>query len=43
MITKRMIPCLDVKNGRVTITKCFDSAGNQTEITVDIEGKVYTT
>ena len=34
---------LDVKNGRVTITKCFDSAGNQTEITVDIEGKVYTT
>ena len=34
---------LDVKNGRVTVTKCFDSAGNQTEITVDIEGKVYTT
>ena len=34
---------LDVKNGRVTITKCFDDSGNQTEITVDIEGKVYTT
>ncbi|MBQ8381001.1 MAG: hypothetical protein IJY18_03825 [Clostridia bacterium] len=34
---------LDVKNGRVTVTKCFDALGNQTEITVDIEGKVYTT
>lgn len=34
---------LDVKNGRVTITKNFDDNGNQTEITVDIDGKVYTT
>jgi len=34
---------LDVKNGRVTVIKNFDEAGNQTEITVDIEGKVYTT
>ncbi len=33
---------LSVKNGRVTITKNFDSNGKQTEITVDIEGKVYT-
>lgn len=34
---------LDVKNGRVTINKNFDENGNQTEITVDIDGKVYTT
>ncbi|MBQ8164073.1 MAG: hypothetical protein IJZ93_06915 [Clostridia bacterium] len=34
---------LDIKNGRVTITKNFDENGKQTEITVDIEGKVYTT
>ena len=34
---------LDVKNGRVTITKNFDDQGKQTEITVDIDGKVYTT
>ncbi len=34
---------LDVKNGRVTVTKCFDNNGNQTEINVDIDGKVYTT
>ncbi len=34
---------LDVKNGRVTVTKNFDNSGKQTEITVDIDGKVYTT
>ncbi len=34
---------LDVKNGRVTVTKNFDNNGKQTEITVDIDGKVYTT
>lgn len=34
---------LDVKNGRVTVTKNFDENGNQTDISVDIEGKVYTT
>lgn len=34
---------LDVKDGRVTVTKNFDENGNQTEITVDIDGKVYTT
>ena len=34
---------LDVKNGRVTVTKIFDENGKQTEITVDIDGKVYTT
>ncbi len=34
---------LDVKNGRVTVTKNFDDNGKQTEITVDIDGKVYTT
>ena len=34
---------LDVKNGRVTVTKNFDENGKQTEITVDIDGKVYTT
>jgi hypothetical protein len=31
---------LDVKNGRVTVTKIFDENGKQTEITVDIDGKV---
>ena len=34
---------LDIKNGRVTVTKNFDESGKQTEITVDIDGKVYTT
>ncbi len=34
---------LDVKNGRVTVKKSFDDSGRQTEITVDIDGKVYTT
>ncbi len=33
---------LNVKNGRVTVTKNFDDNGKQTEITVDIDGKVYT-
>ena len=34
---------LDVKNGRVTVKKNFDENGKQTEITIDIDGKVYTT
>lgn len=34
---------LDVKDGRVTVTKVLDENGKQKEITVDIDGKVYTT
>lgn len=34
--------CLEVKEGRVTLTKNYDENGNQTSIDVDIDGKLYT-
>ena len=35
--------CLDVKDGRVTVTVEYDEGGKQTAINVDVDGKVYTT
>ena len=34
--------CIEVKDGRVTITKVYDENGKQTSIDVDIDGKLYT-
>ena len=34
--------CLEVKEGRVTITKVYDDSGKQVSIDVDIDGKLYT-
>ena len=34
--------CLEVREGRVTLTKNYDDDGNQTSIDVDIDGKLYT-
>ncbi len=35
--------CLDVKNGRVTVSVEYDENEKQTAINIDIDGKVYTT